>query len=166
MTLKARSAAVLLLLAFVPGCTKQRPTLLFQDLQSYATVAAVEANLKVVPLRNGWREDVDRKQAGGGRAAYEFITLVGPYQSYSVDGELTLTFYNDRLMSTSFKASCDNYITALKSHGVEMPPHVGAEMKYDRRTKFRYDEQQDNCRFLWVDPVLEKEWADFSQQHG
>jgi hypothetical protein len=164
MTLKARCVA-LLLLACVLGCSRPKPTLLFEDLQSYSTVAGVEAHLKVIPLRNGWVEDVDRKQAGGGKPAYEFITLVGPYQSYSVDGELTLTFYNDRLMSTSFKASCDNYITALKSHGIEMPPHVGAELKYDRGTKFRYDEQQTNCRFLWVDPVLEKEWLDYTKQH-
>jgi hypothetical protein len=76
-----------------------------------------------------------------------------------------LTFYNDRLMLTSFNANCELYMGALRGHAVTIPDAPSQEVTLDRRTKFRYYQQGTNCRFEWTDPILEQEWLEWVKNH-
>ena len=158
---------VLLLASLLLACSSSQkgPTKLWEDLPSFSSTAAVKEQLRIVPQKDGWIETHQRNESKDNQPAYEFVRLVGPRESYRVPGELTLTFYNDRLVSTSFKASCDAYLTALVSHNSAVPEKPSAEVKLDRRTVFRYDQQETNCRFLWTDPVLEAEWTAWVRAH-
>jgi hypothetical protein len=159
--------AFLLLWAFLAACSSApQTTMLWEELPSYARASDIKARLRIVANRDGWTEKRGRSDAADTRPQYDFLTLVGPRESYGVPGEVTFTFYNDRLMSTSFKGSCEQYIEALRSHGMTMPDKPSAEITIDRRTVFRYDRQQTNCRFLWVDPKLEREWMDWIREHA
>lgn len=149
------------------ACSSQGgSTQLWEDLPSYATVQSVKARLRNVASREGWTEKADEPDPRDRRPPFRFVTLVGPRESYGVPGELTVTFYNDRLMSTSFKANCEDYLRALRGRGVAVPDAPSREVTLDRRSRFRYDQQGTNCRFLWVDPVLEQEWADWVKEHA
>jgi hypothetical protein len=162
--MRIRLLALLLVAALLLACSSKRgSTQLWEDLQSNATVESVKGRLRNTLPKDGWTQKVDQVPAEKGRPAYQFVTLVGPRESYGVAGELTLTFYNDRLMSTSFKANCEEYMGALRGRGVNIPDAASHEVTLDRRTRFRYDQQGTNCRFLWVDPNLEREWMDSSQ---
>ncbi len=162
--MRSRSLAIfaLILASLLAACSsaKRGSTKLFEEIPSNSTRQQVKAQLHLERLGNGWTEKVDK------HPQYEFVTMIGPQESYGVPGELTLTFYNDRLMSTSFKANCDEYRSALGGRGITVPNFPSQEVTLDRRTRFRYDQQETNCRYLWVDPVLEDEWKEWSKKNG
>jgi hypothetical protein len=162
------SAIVLLTLAgLLAACSssKKGPTKLWEDLPSYAPQVQVRERLHLDPSKGGWVTQYDQPDAKGSQH-YLFARMIGPRESYGVSGELTLTFYNDRLMSTSFNANCEDYMGALRGRAVTLPQAPSRDVTLDVRTQFRYYEQGTNCRFLWTDPQLEQEWKDWSKNHG
>lgn len=128
-------------------------------------MVAVKERLRLDPSKGGWMQLNDRPDPKNPENLI-FMRLVGPRRSYGVDGELTLTFFNDRLMMSSFNANCEQYMGALRGRDVTLPMEPSRDVTLDLRTRFRYYQQGTNCRFQWTDPVLEQEWTDWSKAHS
>ena len=167
--MRARLLATLVLIAasLLGGCSssKKGPTKLWEDLPSYTPLVQVKERLHLDPSKGGWTIQNDQPETKGSQH-FMFARMVGPRQSYGVDGELTLTFYNDRLMATSFNANCEDYMGALRGRAVTLPMEPSKPVTYDKRTEFLYYQQGTNCRFQWTDLQLQQEWKDWSKQHG
>ena len=149
------------------GCTSTRTTPLCDGFKSYETVKAVRS--RIGQQGNGpWREESRSLGPPDPRPPYQFIVLSGPFRQSGIEGNLTLTFYNDRLLSTEFSTAKGlEYLVALRQQHNKMPTAAREEVITSGRTRFRYFIDADGTyRFLWFDPKLEDEWLRWVWQHA
>lgn len=94
------------------------PVDLIEPLRSYSSVADVEAVLKQGEY--GWRKSEIRTAATPDHPPRNLDTLVvNGYQHLGVAGELTLDFFNDRLMEAAFIPSDPQaYVQQLRRQGI------------------------------------------------
>ena len=84
-----------------------------------------------------------------------------------MDGQLELTFYNNRLMAAQFTTlKGQEYLDALRERN-RVPGRSGEEIVLDHHTKLRFDSSSDgNVRFSWIDAKLWAEWMKWAYAHG
>ncbi len=158
----------LLVFGMATGCTSKGPTRLCDGFQSYETTQHVRDTLKSTGLGAGWKEDTRKTGQSDRRPAYEFVTMKGPFTLAGIDGYLTLTLYNDRLVSTEFSTKYGReFLAKMVEEHNKVPASATQEVTVDRRTKFRYDVDSDGTfRFSWVDPQLEAQWMKWVQDNA
>jgi hypothetical protein len=152
-------AWTILALCFL-GCNSKGVTKLADGFQSYETPSAVRDRLRQADLYKGWKEVEQGTSPSDQRSSYKFLTMTGPFKLWGIQGDLTLVFYNNRLMATEFLTSHGPEISAvMHQQGEPVPDKPRTEVNLDRRTRFRYDlDSTGDFRFSWRDSKLEDEW--------
>jgi hypothetical protein len=150
------------------GCHSVGPTPLCDGFKSYETVKEARVRISQEGKSGPWREESKSLGPPDKRPPYQFITLSGPFSLSNIPGNLKLTFYNDRLMSTEFStAKGQEFLATLQKEQGKVPPSVNKEVVISGRTQLSYYiDQGGTFRFLWSDPKLEDEWQHWIWQHA
>ncbi len=156
--------SVFLLLA----CAPQGPTELCDGFRSYETPEEARNAIRSLSAPGEWKERTQFTDPADRRPPHQFLTMEGPFRLSGIEGRLTLTFYNDRLMETEFStARGREFLTQFKEKVGNAPADAGQEITVGRRTRFRYDVISDGTfRFLWMDPELEDEWREWVRRYS
>ena len=157
--LRVLSCAIVALCISI-GCASRGSTQLCEGFQSYATPQDVRNRINQSGLRDHWGEQLKTSRASDPRPPYQFLTMAGPFSLSGVEGNLSLIFYDERLMAAEFSTTKGReYMTVLTRQHRQVPNNPGKDITVDRRTKFRYDINTDGTlRFTWTDPKLEDQW--------
>ena len=150
------------------GCTSAGTTPLCNGFRSYETVKEVRSKIGEGEVARAWKEESKSLGHPDSRPPYQFVLLSGPFSLSNVAGDLELTFYNDRLMSTEFSTKDGrDFLAALREQRGKVPRVVASEeVVSNGRTKLRYYIDNDGTfRFLWSDPKLEDEWHKWIAAH-
>lgn len=145
------------------SCSKP-VTQLIDGFSSYETVDQVRAKLKSRGFGENWKEDFQSARGSRYRPpAYIMTTLSGPYEDLGIAGELRLTFYNDRLMGTTFTPTDGlGYLAKLRERMQTIPKKPGERIRIHERTMFSYyTDGNGKYWFEWDDSTLENEWHDW-----
>jgi hypothetical protein len=157
-----RTTLSLLSIFLLWGCASKGPTRLIGDFQSSETAQHVRDRTEI-----RWHEERKALDPSDHRPHYEFVMMDAPFKDSGIEGHLTLTFYNDRLMEAEFiTTKGSEYMAALKKNGQQVPTKWGQGIRFDRSTEFRfYTDPDGSYRFLWIDPTLQAEWYKWVAKH-
>jgi hypothetical protein len=152
----------------VVGCAPPGVTLLAGGFHSYQTASEARSRLNEAGVASQWQEEHKRLPHSDARQAYEFLLMSGPFRIDGIGGNLRLTFYNNRLMSTEFSTTQGReLISAMRNQGTTIPSTARQQVVLDRRTRFRYDIDSDGgFRFSWTDIKLEAEWSKWVERNS
>ena len=150
-------------LLVVVGCTSKGPTRLCEGFESYETVQEVRNKISQSGQAERWTED----SRGTGRSdSPPLMIMSGPFKSLGIDGQMRLTFFSGRLMTTEFLTrSGQEYLAALRKSGAELPAKAASEITIYRRTRFRYDWFDGTLWFSWEDSKLAGEIIEWKKSH-
>ena len=154
-------ALILLALLCVPGCHRKdefRPSKLLPPLRSGYSLRKVQAELKLKP--GDWQVLEDRRPlVSDQRPEFRMLTLLHPsFTKFGTSGELVMTFYNDRLMTTLFYP---DDMAALRS-GLAREAGITFSAQGDARieptTRVWVGKSRDGRSYIgWIDLELERQ---------
>jgi hypothetical protein len=149
------------------GCTSAGTTPLCNGFRSYETVKEVRSRVGEEVVARAWKEESKSLGHPDSRPPYQFVLLTGPFSLSNVAGDLELTFYNNRLMSTEFSTKNGrDFLAVLREQHGNVPKVASEEVVSNGRTKLRYYIDKDGTfRFVWSDPKLDDEWRKWIAAH-
>lgn len=172
MSMRTKHATTSLLICLVlllSACRKSddfKPSKLIGPLYSGRSLAAVERDLDLKP--GDWKvlEDV-RPLSSDKRPPFRIFTISKPQPMYSIPGELVMTFYNDRLMTTQFfPQDLDRFKAAMqKEDGIALSSDNDA--KIAPSTRVWVGKNSDGATYVgFIDKVLQAQHDAWLKQYG
>jgi hypothetical protein len=163
-------ALVLLALACVPGCRGKnefKPSKLMPPLYSGYSVQKMQRELN---LKSGdWEVLEDRRPlTSDPRPAFNILTISRPgFTKFDASGELVMTFYNDRLMTTLFyPTDLEALRSALaRQAGISFSPQGDARI--GSTTRVWIGKARDGRSYIgWIDLELERQQDEWIEKYG
>lgn len=161
---------MLLALACVPGCRGKnefKPGKLMPPLYSGYSMQKMQRELN---LKSGdWEVLEDRRPlTSDPRPAFRILTISRPgFTKFDASGELVMTFYNDRLMTTLFYP---NDLEALRGAlarqaGISFSPQGDARI--GPTTRVWIGKARDGRSYIgWIDLELERQQDEWIEKYG
>lgn len=140
----------------------QESTQLINEIKSYTTTRefmAVHPQAKVEPGSNGHPGDRWRS-----RYEVQQVTLLS-YRHFGQTGKLVVSFFNDRLASTTFYPNdVDRYLSELKRNGIEFKTDSA---DFSAHTVVRVGTDYQGNKYVdWEDKGLAKEMRDWIKSNA
>ncbi len=160
---------VLLILLCVPGCrTKNefKPSRLMPPLASGFSLRKVQRELN---LKSGdWDVLEDRRPLSSDkRPPFQILTISRPgFTRFGATGELVMTFYNDRLMTTLFyPMDLDGLRTALaREAGISFSRQ--GDTRIEPTTRVWIGKARDGRSYIgWIDLELERQQDEWIEKY-
>lgn len=164
-----RLLPVLLILLCVAGCHRQKadeikPTKLIPPLYSGYSLEKVQHELN---LKTGdWEVIEDRRPlVSDKRPPFQILSIAHKgLQSFGVSGELVMTFYNDRLMTTLFYPDELNALRRALAREASINFTAQGDAQIEPSTKVWIGKDHDGRSYIgWIDLELERrqnEWIE------
>jgi hypothetical protein len=162
-------ALALLALACVPGCRGKnefKPTKLMPPLYSGYSLQKVQRELNLKP--GGWEVLEDRRPlTSDKRPPFRILTISSQgFTKFGATGELVMTFYNDRLMTSLL------YPTDLEALHIALAREAGisftrqGDARIEPTTRVWIGKARDGRSYIgWIDMELEREREDWIEKH-
>lgn len=150
-----------MVIVHLTGCRKEdemKPTKLMPPLYSGYSLERVQRELELKPGDWAIRED-RRPLTSDTRPPFRILTISHEgFVEYGVTGELVMTFYNDRLMTTLFYPANLGAVKASLAHQADLnfTPEGDARIQPTTRVWIGKD-TQGRSYIGWIDLALERE---------
>lgn len=150
------------------ACTSDRRTALIAPFYSYETPDEVRNKLLSSKMFGSWTVQSNTRHSGDPRPRFDILTMSGPYRDRGFDGRLRLTFFNNRLMSSEFRAQDGpGYLKSLQEQVRGIPLFPKKKSVLSRHTEFSYYIDPDGTyRVLWRDEKLLQESLNWVAQYS
>jgi hypothetical protein len=144
------------------GCQHRNSVLMIGDLPGGSTPETVKKQLKNLGFDSGWTEKI-KTNSDDHRPRHDFIETKGPFSDLGVSGQLTLTFYNDRLMEARFTPNeSERYRKLLSKRVGRLPEEPGKPKRISAEVSLSYYRDADgSVRFHWDYLPVSKQWEDW-----
>jgi hypothetical protein len=132
-------------------------TKLIDGIESYQSIEEFKGYLTSRPWQ--WEVSKGRQSSPKGRPPFNIVTItIKNYSHLGFSGDLIVTFFNDRLMATTFYPSnVEKYIQILrKAEGITFDNNHEAELPPQTRVRFATDHKGREY-VDWSDIRLDKE---------
>jgi hypothetical protein len=163
-------AFVLLALAWVPGCrgkNELKPTKLMPPLYSGYSVQKVQRELN---LKAGdWEVLEDRRPlTSDQRPGFRILTISRPgFQKFGATGELVMTFYNDRLMTTLLYPTDLEALRGALAREAGISFSAQGDARIEPTTRVWIGKARDGRSYIgWIDLELERQQDEWIEKYG
>jgi hypothetical protein len=131
-------------------------TKLISGIESYQNIAEFKSFLSRSSFK--WKESEDNQPSPKGRPPFNMSTImIKNFSHLEFSGELIVSFFNNRLISTTFYPShVEKYIKALGKTGIKFGSNQ--EVKMPPHTRVRFATDHKGRKYIdWSDIRLDKE---------
>lgn len=163
-------AITLLALLCISGCRKKnelKPTKLMPPLYSGYSLQKVQRELNLKPGDGDVLED-RRPLTSDKRPLFRILTISRQgFAKFGATGELVMTFYNDRLMTTLFYATDLEALRISLSREADISFSSQGDTRIEPTTRVWIGKAQDGRSYIgWIDLELERQQNEWIEKYG